>query len=230
MNLAFLVEGRTELNLYPRWITHLTALTECTTGYQGVINNQFTILNVEGYRKMTTEIPNAIKDITANPVFDYLVIVIDGDNEGMASRQAFVNTILAKPDTPPLPANCQCKIIVQNVCIETWFTGHTDHFQAAQNCNDNGIVSFLAQYDVENNDPELMPNYYPPNIVHSIGKYHEMYLARMLKGANSRWKYNKSTAHSLIDIPYFQRLEQRLTETPTHLNSFADMVSFLKNL
>ncbi len=230
MNLAFLVEGRTEFSLYPQWITHLTTLAECRTGYQGVTNNQFTIFNVEGYRKMTREIPNAIKSILANPVFDYLVIVIDGDNEGVASRQAFVNSIITHSDTPLLPTNCQLKIIIQNVCIETWFTGHIDHFKAAQNCNDGGIVSFLAQYDVENNDPELMPNYYSPNIVHSIGKYHEMYLARMLKGANPRSKYNKSTAHTFVDIPYFQRLEQRLTETPTHLNSFADMVNFLKNL
>ncbi len=86
MNLAFLVEGRTELNLYPRWITHLTTLTECRKGYQGVVDNQFTILNVEGYRKMATEIPKAINDIIANPVFDYLVIVIDADNEGVTSR------------------------------------------------------------------------------------------------------------------------------------------------
>jgi hypothetical protein len=230
MNLAFLVEGRTEFDIYPRWITHLTALTKCTTGYQGVVDNQFTIFNVEGYSKMTKEIPNAIKDISANPVFDYLVIVIDGDNEGIASREAFVNGIINDSTTPTLPINCQLKVIVQNVCIETWFTGHTDHFRAAQNCNDNGIVSFLNQYDVENNDPELMPNYYPPHIVRSIGRYHKTYLQRMLKGVNRRWKYEESTAHTIIDTPYFQRLEQRLTDTPTHLRSFADMVDFLKSL
>jgi hypothetical protein len=123
MNLAFLVEGRTEFKLYPQWITHLAALTECRAGYKGVVDNQFTILNVEGYSKMSREIPNAIKDITANPVFDYLVIVIDADNEGVVGRETFIKDIMNEPTTPALPTNCQLKIIVQNVCIETWFTG-----------------------------------------------------------------------------------------------------------
>jgi hypothetical protein len=52
----------------------------------------------------------------------------------------------------------------------------------------------------------------------------------MLKGANRTWHYGKSTAHNLIDIPYLKRIEQRLTETPTHLQTFSDMVSFLKSL
>ncbi len=75
-----------------------------------------------------------------------------------------------------------------------------------------------------------MPNTYPPSIVHSVGAYHAMYLKKMLKGANRSWNYGKSTADALIDIPYFQVLGQRLIETPAHLNSFGDMVTFLKNL
>lgn len=229
MNLAFLVEGRTEFKLYPQWITHLTALTECTMGYKGVVDNQFTILNVEGYSKMTREIPNAIKDIIANPVFDYLVIVIDADNESVMSRETFIQDIINHSDTPALPTNCQLKIIVQNVCIETWFVGHTDHFKTALNCGDSGIVSFLGQYDTESNDPELMPNYLTHS-VRSIGRYHKTYLQKMLKGVNRRWKYEESTAHTIIDTPYFQRLERRLAETPTHLSSFSGMVNFLKSL
>jgi hypothetical protein len=48
MNIAFLVEGTTELQLYPRWIQHLanSSLSKCTTGYQDVVANQFTIFNV----------------------------------------------------------------------------------------------------------------------------------------------------------------------------------------
>jgi hypothetical protein len=232
MNLAFLVEGTTELKLYPKWIDYLsiTPLTECVSGYQAVLNNQFTIFNVQGIGKMSNEIPRAINSIIANNVFDYLVIVIDGDNEGVASRQRFIESIINDPATPNLPTNCQLKIIVQNVCIETWFTGHTDHFRTAKTCRDSGILSLLNEYDVENNDPELMPSTHPMTTIHSIGAYHAMYLKKMLKGANRTWHYGKSTAHTLIDIPYLQRLEQRLVETPTHLNSLADMITFLKSL
>jgi hypothetical protein len=231
MNLAFLVEGTTELKLYPKWIDYLstTPLSECLSGYQAVVDNQFTLFNVEGISKMRKEIPNVINSIVANPVFDYLVIVIDADSEGIASRKQLIQGIVESA-TPTLPANCQLKIIVQNVCIETWFTGHTDHFRKAKTCKDRGILKILHEYDVETNDPELMPSTHPLTTIHSIGAYHVMYLKKMLKGVNERWKYNKSTAHTLIDKPYFQRLEQRLTEAPTHLNSFANMVNFLKSL
>lgn len=232
MNLAFLVEGTTEFKLYPKWIDYLstTSLTECVSGYQAVVNNQFTIFNVEGIGKMKKQVPIAINNIIANPVFDYFVVVIDADSEGIASRMSFIEGIINDPTTPNLPTNCQLKIIVQNVCIETWFTGHTDHFRTAKTCRDRGILSLLNQYDVENDDPELMPSTHPITTIHSIGTYHAMYLKKMLKGANRTWHYGKSTANALIDIPYFQRLEQRLKETPTHLNSFAEMISFLKSL
>jgi hypothetical protein len=232
MNLAFLVEGTTELKLYPKWVDYLstTPLTECVIGYQAVVNNQFTIFNVQGIGKMRNEIPNAINSIIANAVFDYLVIIIDADIEGIISRKKLIQDIINDPATPSLPTNCQLKIIVQNVCIETWFTGHTDHFRTAKTCRDRGILSLLNEYDVENNDPELMPSTHPLTTIHSIGTYHAMYLKKMLKGANRSWNYSKSTANTIIDIPYFQRLEQRLTETPAHLNSFADMIAFLKSL
>jgi hypothetical protein len=228
MNLAFLVEGTTELKLYPKWIDYLstTPLTECLSGYQAVVNNQFTRFNVQGIGKMRNEIPNVIKSIIANPVFDYLVIIIDADIEGVESRKQLIQGIVESA-TPTLPPNCQLKIIVQNVCIETWFMGHTDHFRAAKTCRNRDILSILSEYDVENNDPELMPNLPSSS---TIGKYHAKYLIKMLEGVNPRWKYKKSTADTLIDIPYFQRLEKRIEETPTHLNSFADMVGFLKSL
>ena len=231
MNLAFLVEGTTELKLYPKWIEYLstTPLTECVSGYRAVIDNQFTIFNVEGIGKMKKQVPVAINNIIANPVFDYFVIVIDADDNNTANSITLIQDIINDPTTPRLPTNCQVKIIVQQVCIETWFIGHTDHFRTAQTCRDRGIQLFMAEYDAENNDPELIPNNRLLT-VHSIGAYHGAFLKQILRGANRSWIYGKSTAHNLIDIPYFQRLEQRLTETPTHLQTFSDMVSFLRSL
>lgn len=231
MNLAFLVEGRTELKLYPRWVNHLssTPLTECTTGYHDVVANQFTIFNVEGIGKMSREIPAVINAIISNPVFDYFVIVVDADDNNTTNSITLIQDIINDPATPRLPNNCQVKIIVQQACIETWFIGHTDYFRTAKACGDRGISSLMSEYDAENNNPELMPNI-RSSTVHSIGAYHGAFLKQMLRGVNRRWIYGKSTAHNLIDIPYFQRLEQRLTETPTHLQTFSDMVSFLKSL
>lgn len=175
---------------------------------------------------MNKGIPSAINAIIANPVFDYFVIVVDADANDTINTTHFIQGIIDNVATPQLPAHCQIKIIIQQACIETWFIGHTDHFKTAKICRDKGILATLNDYDVEHNDPELMPS----TTIHSIGVYHSVYLKKMLKGVNRSWNYGKSTAHTLINIPYFQRLEQRLTETPTHLNSFADMVGFLKNL
>jgi hypothetical protein len=229
MNLAFLVEGSTEFSLYPKWIEHLTRtqLTRCFD-YSDVITDQFTIFDVQGIYGMTKGIPSAINDIIANPVFDYLIIVVDADANDKIPSTHFIQNILDDASTSKLPSNCQVKIIIQQVCIETWFMGHTEHFKKAKMGHDRGVLQILNEYDIENDDPEFMPSTNPN--IHPIGIYHSMYLKTMLRGANRSWHYRKSTALTIINIPYFQRLEQRLTETPKHLNSFADMVNFLKNL
>ena len=231
MNLAFLVEGTTELKLYPKWIKHFSSkpFTECATGYQDVIANQFTIFNVAGIGKMSHEIPAAINAIIANPVFDYLVIVIDADANNIHPNLTLIQNIVADPTTPTLPVNCNVKIIVQQVCIETWFIGHTDAYLAAKACRDRGIFQLMTEYDAQNNDPEMMPNNRSA-IVHSIGAYHAAFLKKMLKGANRTWNYGKSTADTLIDTPYLERLEKRLIDSPTHLQTFSDMVTFLKSI
>jgi hypothetical protein len=231
MNIAFLVEGTTELRLYPKWINYFskTPLVECTTGYQDVVANPFTIFNVEGIGKMKKEMEAAIKDLQNNPVFDYLVVVVDADDNNTTASTVLIQAILSDPDMPTLPVNCQLKIIVQQVCIETWFIGHSEHFLAAKSCGDRGIRHSMSEYDALNQDPALMPNQRAAT-VHSIGAYHADFLRKMLNGANRNWRYGKTTAHLLIDLPYLQRLEQRLIETPTHLQSFSNMILFLKSL
>jgi hypothetical protein len=231
MNIAFLVEGTTELRLYPKWINYFskTPLLECTTGYQDVVANQFTIFNVEGIGRMKKGIQAAIMDIRRNPVFDYLVVVVDADDNNITASTLWIQDILSDSDTLPLPVHCQLKIIVQQVCIETWFIGHSDYFLLAKSCGDKGIRQSMSEYDALNQDPALMPNQ-RASTVHSIGAYHADFLRKMLNGANRNWRYSKTTAHLLIDIPYLQRLEQRLVETPTHLQSFSDMILFLKGL
>ncbi len=231
MNIAFLVEGTTELRLYPKWIQYFskTPLTECTTGYQDVVANQFTIFNVEGLFNMRRGIQAAITDIRSNPVFDYLVVVVDADDNNITTSTVLIQDIISHPDTLPLPANCQLQIMVQQVCIETWFIGHSDHFLAAKFSGDRGIRQAMSEYDALHQDPELMPNQ-RASTVHSIGAYHADFLRKMLNGANRNWRYGKTTAHLLIDMPYLQRLEQRLIETPTHLQSFSNMILFLKSL
>jgi hypothetical protein len=42
-------------------------------------------------------------------------------------------------DTPQLPVNSRVKIIVRQVCIETWFIGQTDHYLTAKESPDKGI-------------------------------------------------------------------------------------------
>lgn len=167
------------------------------TGYQDVIANQFTIFNVAGIGKMSHEIPAAINAIIANPVFDYLVIVIDADANNIHTNLTLIQNIVAAPTTPTLPANCNIEIIVQQVCIETWFIGHADAYVAAKACRDRGILQLMTEYDAQNNDPEMMPNNRSAT-VHSIGAYHNCLLKKNVKRSQSYlelWQINCRYTH-----------------------------------
>ena len=79
MNIYFLVEGEAELGVYPSWIDVLleSKLKRCAS-YNTVIDNQYFIFNSRGFGKMIhSGIRNATAEITANPVFDWFVIIAD---------------------------------------------------------------------------------------------------------------------------------------------------------
>jgi len=230
MNSYFLVEGSAELSVYPAWIEYFTdgRLTRCAAAADIVHNNYF-IFNGGGAGTMKHHsIVDSIREISANPVFDYFVVVIDAEDQTVRERKQLVERVIEEA-TIALPDNCTIQIIVQKVCFETWLCGHTDYFLRARLSTDRHVRMFVDDYDMESFDPEDMPaNPADRPILRqlTIGKYHFLYLSHMLR-PNA---YGKSRAGALADISYLRRLLQRRSDTPTHLQTLQDFVSFMDYL
>lgn len=122
MNFYFLVEGKTEMALYPIWLSYIFPQLEKVDRYNQVIENQYYIASGDGYPSVLNNdyVKNAIQDINQYGKYDYLVLVIDSD--GYSDRKATIEKYLIENDI--VLQDCQLEIIVQNVCIETWLMGN----------------------------------------------------------------------------------------------------------
>ena len=226
MNIYFLVEGEAELGVYPTWINFLLdSKLQRATAFDTVSENQYFIFDGGGIGKMIHHsIKNAIQDISNHPVFDWLVIIADADDQTVTHRKALIETVFTNL-VLTLPTNCQKKIIIQNRCFETGLCGNEDAFIHAQSSTNKNVQRFLNFYNVAENDPELMLKDLDPRFASlTLAKYHAAYLHHLLLPN----KYNKGSAHKLIDIPYLEKLKNRLTQTPTHLITLNEMLSFLQ--
>ena len=65
MNLYFLVEGRTELNVYPAWLSYLIPELTKVEYFDKVIENNYYLFSSYGIPYIETDIINAIKDINS---------------------------------------------------------------------------------------------------------------------------------------------------------------------
>ncbi|MFN0034593.1 MAG: hypothetical protein ACKVUS_05965 [Saprospiraceae bacterium] len=229
MNLYFLVEGLTEFKVYPIWIEYLSSskLARCNS-YLDVSTNHYYVFNCEGAGKMVhRSIADAINEIVAHPVFDFFVIVIDAEDNAVSERMQRVQTAIREASVQ-LPPNCQVEILIQRVCFETWLCGHTDHFLTAKSSTNKSVREFMEDYDMGNLDPEAMPinPRNRTNCTHlTIGKYHSTYLHWMLHP-----RYSKRNADLIIDTQYLNRLVQRKNKTPSHLDTFGQMLAFLQRV
>ena len=227
MNVYFLVEGDAEAKVYPKWINYFleSKMTRCEV-YTDVVDNNYILVNGGGRKIWNSDrspIKSAIAEINNNPVFNYLVIVVDADYKTITDRKIDIETRIGN-DT--LPENCELKIIIQNRCFETWFCGHIDNFLTAKTSTNKNVRSYVDAYDMDLLDPELMPSF---NHL-SIGTYHFNFLHHMLMPITNI-KYSKSSADKILDIPYLERLIRRKNvETPTHLPTFDDVLMLFDEL
>lgn len=229
MNIYFLVEGEAELGVYPKWIEFLlNAKLQRASAYDAVLDNNYFILNGRGIGTMIHHsIRNAVQDINTHPVFDWFVIISDVDDQSSDDRISLIENVFLESSFPQLPTNCQTKILVQNRCFETWLCGNRAAFAVAQNNINRNVQRFLNFYNVATNDPELMLKDIDPRFTSlTLAKYHAAYLHHLLLPR----KYNKGSAHQLIDVVYLQDLQNRLEQTPSHLTTFENMTAFFQDL
>jgi hypothetical protein len=220
MNLYFLLEGkRTEPKIYPNWLTYLLpSYTQIKNQFDVKSNNYF-LISGKGYPSLLhNHLKNSIVEINEIELFDYLVIVLDSEEETIEYRIKEVNNFIRNNK---LNLNCELKIIVQHRCIETWLLGNKKVF--TRNPSDYKLKEFIKFYNVSLNDPEGLPKLDGYN---SIAGFHLDYLKYLLKEHNIH--YTKNHPRDVIENYYLNELITRTNDG--HLASFKDLIDFCNYL
>lgn len=212
MNVYFLVEGeKTEMALYPKWLSYLLPELTQVERYEAAIENDFYLFSGNGIPSIFNHLMDAIQDINDFGKYDYLVICLDSDDLTIEETKQMVYEKMEEANVT-LNNECKLRIVVQSPTIETWLLGNRKVYKR----NPQGEVfrRFAAFYNVAENDPEMMDKLpdFPNKAI-----FHEKYLREMLK--EYRIKYKKSRPNEVLVKTYFEQLQKRIMETPTHLKS-----------
>lgn len=224
MNIYFLVEGITELKVYPQWLSHLApCLSRVDFAQDANINNYYLISGLGYPRLLDIELVNSVEEINEWANYDYLVLVIDSDD---MSEQEKIDEIyqFIKDNNIILNSSCQLQIIVQKSCMETWFLGNKKAYIKSVGKHSD-FYHHAKFYDVSKQDPESMDK--PEHFGDSISIYHETYLRKMLAEKNIR--YSKSTPREVGEAHYLNQLKKRVSDTQ-HLISLKNLFNFCETI
>jgi hypothetical protein len=80
MNLYFLVEGKTERKVYPRWIDYLMPhLTRISTPTEATQDNYF-LISGGGYpHLLDKQLGDSVKDIQETGNYNHFIVVLDAE-------------------------------------------------------------------------------------------------------------------------------------------------------
>jgi len=223
MNLYIIVEGETELQVYQKWLDYTLPQLSQVEDYREVSENNYYIFSGGGIASMYNHIVNAIKDINAVKKYTYFIICIDSEEISVARRKEKVLEFI-KEKSVVLNESCVLKFVVQHRCIETWFLGNRKVYK--RNPQGEKFKAYLAFYNVETHDPELMKKYEGFKLT---ARFHQSYLREMLK-EHKHIKYTKSRPEEVMKETYFNQIVKRVEAEPTHLNSFTDFLTLLEEI
>lgn len=221
MNLYILVEGEeTELQLYPKWLSHIIPELSQVHRFNIVTNNSYYILSGRGIPSIYNHAVNAILDINAVDKYDYFIIALDSEELNPLERKNKVLEHIEKSGVA-LNTNCKLEIIIHNKCIETWFLGNQKVYK--RNPEGEKFRTYSKYYNVEINDPELMLKL--PEFSRTA-HFHEAYLKAMLDEHGIR--YRKARPKEVLKKHYLDELIRRINDTPNHLKSFSEFMKVLE--
>ncbi len=201
MNLYFLVEGKcTEKKVYPAWLGHLTPFLTKVENFLEVDSNNYFIISGEGYPGLLdVHLQNAIKDYKSAGKYDAFVVALDVDESTPDER---ANEVVSKAIKYGLPEE-QLRVIPQNCCIESWFLGNQRVISLRP--QSQRLVEFLNHYNVQADDPELMPVMSGFN---TKSQFHHEYFKEVARDKN--FNYSKSKPGHVMDAAYINALKQRV--------------------
>jgi hypothetical protein len=219
MNLYFILEGeKTEVILYPKWISHLRPDLKHVDFEKDVVENNYYIFSGGGIPSIYNHTVNAIKNINDNPVFDKLIVCLDGEEIGVNAR---INEIKEYIQKSGVKLNDKCKIeyVIQNVCIESWFLGNR---KIVKRIPENiKLREFIQHYNVIENDPELMDKM---EGFRNKAHFHFSYFREILK--EHKLTYSKSRPKVVLEESFLNELKSR-TEQTNHLPTLKSLFELL---
>lgn len=241
MNFYFVFEGKTEPIVYKKWLSVLLPdLTEVDS-FDAVNQNNYYYESDMGVPSCYKVAANAIQEINDFPKYNYLVLFTDADRFTVAEKKAEadkqINLELEDKPFKTLPENCQLEIIVQKVCIETWFLGNRDFFVRHPQHN-SLLKKYIAYFDVSKSNPEDLASGFvqdEENTKDIFGYktkalFHEGYLREIFKerssASNKNFYYRKSTPREVQEKYYLDQLIARIEVNSDHLLSFQEFIEF----
>jgi hypothetical protein len=219
MNLYFVLEGeKTEVLLYPKWITYIIPQLTQVDSESDIKGNNFYIFSGGGIPSIYQHTVNAIKNINDNPVFDKLIVCLDGEEIGIEARIQEIRDYITESKVV-LNSKCEIDFVIQNICIETWFLGNRKIVK--RNPENEQLRNYMEHYNVINKDPELMNKM---ENFRNKAHFHFSYFREVLKEHNL--SYSKSKPKIVLEASYVDELIKRTNETQ-HLPSLKNFISLL---
>jgi hypothetical protein len=253
MNFYFVFEGKTEPIVYKSWLSVLLPHLTEVDGFDKVRQNNYHYESDMGVPDCYNVVANAVQEINEHPQYDYLVLIIDADRstveEKIEEAYAKINEKLLdkskKHTYKSLPHNCKLEIIVQKVCIETWFLGNQKFF--VRHPQNELLKQYVDYFDVSINNPEDLANEFIQEKGHYIFGYstkalfHEGYLREIFKEHNlhrtsrttppsEHLSYNKRRPIEVHKPHYLEQLQLRVDKKPYQLLSFQNLLNFCQKI
>lgn len=231
MNFYILVEdGKSGQEIIKKWVSVLLPNLKRKRTIANIDTDSYVINSGHGYPRVIGIDPKSheknvlgdtIDSINCYKNIDYLVLFLDGDDEGIEKRK---ETVEEKIKNYGNEISCKYKIIVQNKCIETWLLGNDNIFPKTYSSN---FEKFVLNYNVKEFDPEDM-NRKEGYETLTNAKYHVKYLQSMLK--ESGINYSKANPSEIVyTIDYLNELRNRINKT-NHLKSMKEFFDFIDSL
>ncbi|MDM8565933.1 hypothetical protein QUF74_09800 [Candidatus Halobeggiatoa sp. HSG11] len=223
MNIYFLVEGKTERKVYPKWLSYLIPKLERVSEPSAITNNTYYLISGNGFPSiLDNHLVASVDDVNTIGNFNFLVLVIDTDD--MTSEKKIVEVEQFIKENNIILSNCKLIIIPQVVCMETWFLGNRKIYtRTPPNAE---CASYSNHYDTSKYDPELMVK--PNNYNETNAVFHFNYLKTMLKAKNIR--YSKSNPREVHKPHYIEELKNRTNLDIKSLNSMQILFSFFDSI
>ncbi|MTJ49162.1 hypothetical protein [Dolichospermum sp. UHCC 0259] len=239
MNFYFVFEGKTEAIVYKKWLSVLLPHLTEVDSFDAVSQNNYYYESDMGVPDCYRVAANAIQEINEVPKYDYLVLFTDADRLTVFEKkaEAFEKIKLNLQSKPfqTLPKNCKLEIIIQKVCIETWFLGNRNFF--VRNPQNNELLKkYIKYFDVSQNNPEDLASEFEQDEENkqeifgykTKALFHEGYLREIFKERNL--SYSKSRPKEVQERFYLQQLLARIKTNPDHLQSFQEFIEFCSKI